>query len=198
LHRLTALPLTEEGRWRIVPMSEPAAAYLQEWREYMPTLEAAANGLLLSWIGKLPGLAVRLSLVLEMLWRCGDKPSEPEPAEIGGEAVQQATRLLYLYMLPMARRCFGDAATPQHERDAAALARWILAHHPVPERVNARELRQAGALTTKEAARYDKALAELTETGVVRPAFTRSGDVPGRPRKDYEVNPKLFGKTLNA
>jgi hypothetical protein len=59
--------------------------------------------------------------------------------------------------------------------------------------VNARVLRHAGVLNTKESARYDAALAELEAAGWLRPHPGRSGDSTGRRRKDWEVNPRLGG-----
>jgi hypothetical protein len=100
-----------------------------------------------------------------------------------------AMGFLESYACPMARRCFGDAALPQAERDAVALAKWIRRNRP--ETVNARQLRQAGAIPTREAERYDAALAELEAAGWVRQAFTRAGDHAGRRRKDWTINPGL-------
>jgi hypothetical protein len=194
LRQLASLSLSGSGEWTVVPMAEPAADVLQQWREYVAGLEAGAGGLLLSWIGKLHGMAVRLALIIEYLWWCGDRPGEPEPSQISEAAVRSATWLLDQYALPMARRCFGDAAVPQAERDAVMLARWLATRTPLSERVNARDLRKAGALSTKEAARYDKALEELTEAAWLRPAPGRAGLQPGRQRKDYEINPALHAR----
>jgi len=192
LERLRSLPFDtdEEGkqRWRLVPFSAEAAARMQEWRERVAGWEPEAHGLLLSWMGKLPGMAARLALVLEYLWWCGDRPEEQEPAEVGERAMLAALDLLEGYFLPMTRRAFGDAALPEAERDAIALARWIRANDP--ETVNARALRHAGAMPTREPERYDAALKELHDAGWVRPAPSkRSG--PGRKPKDWEVSPAI-------
>jgi hypothetical protein len=89
----------------------------------------------------------------------------------------------------MARRAFGEAALLQADRDAIALARWLHARAPMSETVNARELRHADALPTREAERYDRALAELEAAGWLRPAPRPPS--AGRPCKDWLVNPKL-------
>jgi hypothetical protein len=89
----------------------------------------------------------------------------------------------------MARRTFGEAAMPRSDRDAVSLARWLLAQTPLPAVVNARDLRHADALPTREADRYDAALAELVLAGWLKSARPRSG--PGRTRKDFLVNPSL-------
>lgn len=191
LDRLRRLPfafgLDHEEVAAVVPFAEPAAELTQQWREAAAAMENEASGLLLSWLGKLPGMAARLALVLEYLRWCGDRQSEAEPETVSGEAMAAALDFLESYALPMARRCFGDAALPQAERDAVALAKWIRRNRPGA--VNARELRHAGAIPTREAERYDAALAELEAAGWVRPAPASAG--PGRRRKDWSVNPAV-------
>jgi hypothetical protein len=177
-----------------LPFAPAAADQLQGWREDVAGMEGGAAGLFLSWLGKLPGFAVRLALVLEFLRWSGLSAGAPEPGEVGEAATMAALGLLEGYFVPMARRAFGDAAWPEAERDAAALARWIAAQRPVPERVNARELRHKAVVGAKEATRFDRALAELAEAGWVRPAPDRAGDTAGRARKDWEVNPALGGR----
>lgn len=66
------------------------------------------------------------------------------------------------------------------------------ARRQLPDR-DARQLRHAGALPTREPGRYDAALAELAEAGWVREAPDRAGERPGRRRKDWAVNPALAG-----
>jgi hypothetical protein len=42
----------------------------------------------------------------------------------------------------MARRVFSEAALPRAERDTRAIARWLIRQNPVPDIVNARDLRR--------------------------------------------------------
>jgi hypothetical protein len=163
---------------RVLPFAPDAADDLQAWRERVADLEDAAAGLFLSWLDKLPGMAVRLALVLELLWWCADAMGGREPESVSRDALRAALRLLEGYALPMARRAFGEAALPQADRDAVALARWLRAREPMPATVNARDLRHADALPTRKPARYDRALAELDAAGWVRPAPRQ----PGRAR----------------
>lgn len=89
----------------------------------MRALKAKAEGLLLSFIGKLPGLAVRLSLVLSFLdWAEED---ETQGQCITIETLTRATDLVSGYILPMARRAYADAATPKAERAARRLLATI-------------------------------------------------------------------------
>ena len=156
----------------------------------MAETEAGSSGLFLSWLGKLPGMAVRLAVVIELLWWSATGMATPEPASISLRATEAALAFLEAYAVPMARRAFGEAALPQADRDAMALARWLHARDPMPEMVNARELRHADALPTRAADRYDAALAELEAAGWLR-APPRQPGVPGRQRKDWLVNPML-------
>jgi len=95
----------------------------------------------LSWLGKLPGFCVRLAVILQHLEWCWDGRSAP-PDRIGMAGVASAADFLEKYAVPMARRVFGEAALPQSERDAHAIARWLLKQEPVPEIVNERDLRR--------------------------------------------------------
>ena len=156
----------EFGNRIALRFDETAASALQEYRKQVATAEAEASGLYLSWLGKLPGVAVRLAVMFEHLYWCGDNEHEAPPDSISERAAVAAIAFLDRYAAPMARRCFGEAALPQVDIDARALARWIKEHSP--STINARDLRRAGALSTKDAARYDAAIAELEAAGWLR------------------------------
>jgi hypothetical protein len=193
LERLFAL---EEQRDRsgdrlCLRFSEPAAAAIQNWREQVADDEAGVSGLFLSWMGKLAGMAVRIATILEHLFWVGDHENSAQPTMVSERATVAAIALLADYAVPMARRCFGEAALPQVDRDAIALARWIGAQAELPQTLNARALRKATVLSTKDAQRYDAALEELGDAGWIRPAPARAGTSVGRKRKDWMVNPKL-------
>ncbi|MDH3665280.1 MAG: YfjI family protein, partial [Alphaproteobacteria bacterium] len=179
----------------VVSFAPDAVDRLQAWRERVADYETAASGLFMSWLGKLPGYAVRLAMIFELLWWCGDlseltELSEPE--QISEQAIEAAVTFLESYCLPMARRCFMDASLPEVERDARMLARWIMRQKPETTLINARELRQKHAIPGKvSASRYDEALSELAEAGWVRETPTRAGPFLGRKRKDWSVSPLL-------
>ena len=192
LRRLEALPwLPPEAA--TLPFSGTAADDMQAWREEAAALEADATGLFLSWLGKLPGFAVRLAVVFSHIaWLAEDDGTEP-PANVDGDAIARACGFLSAYAVPMARRVFGAAALPEAERDARRLARWYLRQAVRPETLNAKALRRmAGGPNIPTAERMDAALVELAAAGWCRQAPTRAGDLPGRTRKDWAVNPALF------
>jgi hypothetical protein len=173
----------------MLPFAPAAADALQEYRVQVAGLESDASGLFCSWIGKLPGVAVRLATVLEHLYWIGDREGGLPPQEITERAAVAAIACLDGYALPMARRAFGDAGQPQADRDAVAIARWIMAQTQQLETVNVRHLRRMHAPIGREADRYDAAFAELYGAGWVRPvvqaAFSRQR------AKDWSINPRL-------
>jgi hypothetical protein len=175
-----------------IPLSGEASDLLQQWREEVAEKEKLASGLFLSWLGKLPGMAIRIALILEHLWWVGTRMTANPPETVTTAAVTAAIAYLDGYAIPMARRAFGDAAMPQVVKDAAAIARWLLDHEKLPTVINARAIRKAAVVpASKDVERYDAALAELGEAGWLREAPARAGQNPGRRRKDWQVSPKL-------
>jgi Protein of unknown function (DUF3987) len=172
--------------------TERAATALQEYRTQVAGAETEATGLYLSWLGKLPGMAVRLALIFEHLHWCGDKEEEAAPDLISETAIVAAIAFLDEYATPMARRCFGEAVLPQLDVDARVLARSII-DNPETCTVNSRDLRRARILPAKaDVARYEAALAELETAGWLRPAASaQHGKWGRRRRKDWDINPKL-------
>jgi hypothetical protein len=179
---------------KVLPFAETAAETIQEWRVQVAAMEEGVEGLFCSWLGKLPGMAVRLAVVLEHLWWCAEKQPNPFPAAISERAAVAAIGFLEAYAIPMARRAFGDAARSQPERDAITLVKWLADSadsERLPGAVNARELRHIGVLPEKNPVRYEAALARLEGLNWVRPAPARQGENKGRPRKDWAINPRL-------
>jgi hypothetical protein len=191
LMRLRLLDWREMPDPAVVPFSPSAAAAIQEWRCDVATIEGESSGLMLSWVGKLPGLAVRLALILEFLTWSEAPEGTAEPTEIGERATIAAITFLSEFALPMARRTLGAAALPEAEKDARRLARWLVRRNPVPAIVNSRALRHMGdGPGIPSAERMDAALVELHAAEWVRPAPVRSGGI-GRQRKDWHVNPGI-------
>nr|WP_294556277.1 DUF3987 domain-containing protein [uncultured Rhodopila sp.] len=192
LRRLRELPMPDNEPV-VLPFTDDAVAALQVWRHDVKSMEDDAGGLLQSWIGKLPGIAVRLATIFaHMKWML-IPDGTPAPERITADDLTPAVGFLASYALPMARRAFGEAALPEAERDARRLARWYLkCPAPRPEVLNARELRRKAngpGITTSK--RIEAALEELAELGFVQPAPTREGATKGRQRADWTVNPAI-------
>src|SRR5215469_3969045 len=92
------------------------------------------------------GAALRLALVLEMMWWCSEEGMAPPPSAVSARAFAAAASLVGDYFVPMAERVYGDAAASREDRNAATLARWIMREHPAEVHVRRlqREVRLPG------------------------------------------------------
>jgi hypothetical protein len=114
----------------LVPLADDALVLLEEFAQGIQERQATAGGLMRSALGKARGLALRLSLVVELLWWCGQQGMAPAPKQITARAFAAAAHLLDDYFLPMADRVYGDDAASLRDRNAATLARWIVRDKP--------------------------------------------------------------------
>lgn len=190
--RLLALkmPGDEGGTKRpwFVQFSEDARCLLDDFRQTARGWEAEAEGLLLSFTGKLPGLAVRLSLILAYLdWAGGAAES---PSEITQDHFRRAAHFVEAYVLPMARRAYADASTPKPERAALRLAS-IIQDQGLRSFSTRDVLRlQRNGLGTKTD--LDPALILLEEAQIIRNLPEAPNPQGGRPPRRYGVNPALW------
>ena len=190
--RLAALRMDEDQDGNLVPriirLSPEAADLFTSWWTNEATVnETQAGGMFKSHLGKLPGILLRLSLILEYLW--WSVTDEREPVQVGEAAVASAAHLIEDYYRPMAVRAFGEAALPAEERNAATIGRRIIAKRL--GRINAAEIRRKWKLPGLR--KYDQvkaALQVLEEANWISPVGVSKG---GRPPSDYAVNPRLVG-----
>ena len=172
----------------IMPLEAKAADIFEAWIAENDAEVRDAAGLYASFVGKARGLTLRLALVLEML-RWADAGGR-EPNGVSVVSLVNALTLVNDFLKPHARRVFGDAALPAVEKDAAALARFVV--KTAAERINARDVQRNSALPTlKTKEDVEAAIQALSEAGWLREAPTRRGDAPGRQRKDHLVNPAV-------
>lgn len=177
----------------VVPVVSVALPAIEEFGREMQRLQNWASGLLRSAYGKARGLALRLSLVLEYLWWCGlDEISMP-PSEISERAVAAGIGLVGQYFMSMAERVYGDAAVPEEERGASALARWILSQAAFPKSINVRQVQRLKLPALRESEKVKAAINVMIDANWLMPAPRRAGGSPGRQRADYAVNPRLKG-----
>jgi hypothetical protein len=169
-------------------LSEGAENEIEAFAAEMKRRAEEASGIFAGSLGKARGHVLRLSLVLEHLWWCGEMVTR-EPTSVNEKAVLAAAGLVDGYFIPMAERVYGDAAIPVSERGAMTLARHIRKVGLVE--FNARELRREIGGRLREAAAMEDACQALVEAGLVRPRFTRAGHRRGREARNYEVNPAL-------
>lgn len=173
----------------ILPLTDAAADLFEKWASEQANDADDAGPLYKGTVGKLPGMVLRLSLVIEYL-RWAQAGGE-EPREVSHWSLASALELADGYIKPMALRVYGDAALPPVERNAATLARYILKHRP--NRVNAGDIRRHWRLPgLKTAEAVKDAMDWLVDADWLRPAPVRSGDTPGRQRSDFLINPALL------
>jgi hypothetical protein len=190
LDRLRMLDLVPASRPLMVPLADDAVPLIAEFGRDMQARQAEAGGLMLSALGKARGTALRLSLVLEYLWWCGDEGMSPPPVTITARAFTAGAHLVADYLIPMAERVYGDAAARPEDRNAATLARWIVKNRPAEVYVRKlqREMRLPG-LSTAEA--IHGAARVLLEAGWLMPPDGATG-FQQRQRAAYPVNPMVW------
>jgi hypothetical protein len=155
----------------------------------MQARQLDATSLLRSALGKARGQALRLSLVLEFLWWCGEPGVAPPPTRIGARAFAAAEVLITEYFTPMAARAYGGAESTVCERNAAVLARWIVSTRS--EELHPRHLQREVRLPGLRTAEQIREAAEiLVGTGWLYSPHQPSKFGP-RPRICYRINPRL-------
>jgi hypothetical protein len=171
------VPLTTEGRGR-----------MERFARDMQSRQQNAGPLLRAAFGKARGQALRLSLVLELLWWCGADGFAPPPTRISPRAFAAAAALIGDYFLAMAARVYGEV-TPLAHRNAAILARWILEARP--KELHIRHLQREGRLPgLSKAGQIHEAAGVLVTAGWLRPPVPNTCFGP-RVRIAYSVNPQL-------
>ena len=175
----------------IVRLDEIARVDLENFGREMQARQEAAGGLMRSAFAKARGLAVRIALVLEYLWWCGQAGTAGPPSKIGRAAFLSGCGFVAGYLMPMAERAYGDAATRREDRDAATLARWIVRTKAAEVHVRTlqREVRLPG-LDTAET--IHAVAAVLQDAGWLLPPAAGGDHQRGRRRAAYPVNPRVF------
>ena len=193
LARLLALDLVtdenDEARPWYIPFTDEARVLMDDFRKAARDWEAGAEGLMLSFVGKLPGMAARLALVLGFLDWAADGAEEPR--EITHQHFGRAAHLLEIYLLPMARRAYTDAATPKAERAARRLVAII--REQGWQRFASRDVLRLDRSGLGTKGELDPALALLEDGDCIRPIEPSANPQGGRPQRQFLVNPALQG-----
>lgn len=151
-----------------VPLLEAACRSLEDFGCTMQQDQTLTSGLLRSAFGKARGLALRLSLVLEMLWWAASEGISAPPTVISEEAFLGAAMLVAEYFMPMAARVYGDAAASETDRKATTVAKWIVKENAkeVYVRHLQREVRLPGLKTADDM--HEAAYAQAMTEGRIR------------------------------
>ncbi len=128
LDRLRELDLqpSDPPRPTLVPLTNDGRALIECFARRMQDQQRGASALFQAALGKARGQVLRLALVLEFLWWCGQDGNLPPPTRVSPHAVAVAAELISEYFLPMAERVYADTPRSMWHRSAATLARWIL------------------------------------------------------------------------
>lgn len=194
LRLLDMAPAVEPGgvlQPLLVPLSDAARQHLVQFSREMQHEQENAGALMRSALGKARGLVLRLSLVFELLWWCGNDGMEPPPNVVSERALLAAATFVSDYVIPMGQRVYGDAAASEADRNAATLARWIARQRP--NEVHVRHLqRQVRLPGLREAEAIHGAAKTLLEAGWLTPPPASEGRFQQRSRAAYPVNPRLL------
>ncbi len=193
LRRLWSLKMIEDGegssRPFLLPFSEEACKVMDSVRRDVREIEKEATGLMLSFLGKGPGLVARLALVLTLMdWASGEV--EKEPRRIEADAVYRAAIFLCGYLWPMAWRAYGAASASPKERAAHRLLGLI--RKEGLRGFSTREILRMNRADLGSSERLEPALSALEEGDVIRPAPGGKPAAKGRPERRYFVNPAIF------
>lgn len=179
---------------KFVRFTEEAQQAVDEFRRKVRNWESDVDGLLLSVIGKLPGLSIRLSLVFTLL-RWADDTHE-EPNEIDAAEYHKATEFVENYLLPMAKRAYGSTSFTMKERAGRCLLKLLLKKGW--NRFSSREVRriQSSGLASQE--QIDMGIAVLERADIIRSVDTTSSRKGGRPQRLFDINPLIHIKDHSA
>jgi hypothetical protein len=171
-------------------LDDKAFALFDEQRQEAMQQARAASSLAGGWHGKNPGRALRIALVFELLGWAARSDGVPVPTTVSADAVVRAGGFID-YAAAMFERMITGLAIGRAEADAAQIARHVLANARAspPYALNERSLYQrAGFSWARDAERRADALAVLSEAAWLR---RPQSDGHGRPRGDWQVNPRL-------
>lgn len=179
---------TGAKRPRLVHFTEEARCLLDEFRQKARVWENGAEGLLLSFVGKLSGLTIRISLILALLdWAAGEAET---PHEISQDHFGRAAHFVETYVLPMARRAYADGSTPKAERAARRLVSIIQEQGWRSFTTGDIFRLERAGLSAK--AEIDPALSLLEDAHIIRAIHQPAKAQGGRPARLFGVNPALW------
>ena len=178
-----------EAHPKILLFTEKAKDQLDEFRDKVRVLEGSAEGLMLSFLGKMPGLSIRLSLILAFLDFAAE--SAERPREITPDHYGRAAYLVERYIMPTATRAYAGASVPEVERSALRLIALI--HGKQSLQFSSRKVLRGEHAGLHPSEKLDPVVRRLKEADCIRQVEIPAGPNGGRPEKRYLVSPSLFG-----
>lgn len=195
LRRLWKLDLSD-GKPVALPVSARSIHKFEEWVDLKKrAAEADEDGVWGQWLGKQGGVALRLALVLELLWWAADAPAADTagPTKISAAALTAAMKFIDTYAAPMAALTLVNAARPVEDQNATRLLRMLV--NKGDDQFNARLVGRgshgpAGRLS--QPSDMAAACEVLVAAKLIRHVGERADGKAGRRPSVYEVNPFLL------
>jgi len=178
---LRRLALLEER----IPLSQPAAAAFEGFRELIHGDTEALEGRARDWWAKAPAHILRLAGTLTYIEWAIDGGQEPK--QILSEYIMSAAALVMDYFWPHARACLRQIGLAQHNADARRVLRWTKANRK--QQVSREEARREALTRQQDADGTEAILNYLERAGWLKRQVTATG---GRPATRWDVNPRLL------
>lgn len=192
ISRLLSLEMSTDGQghqqpW-MVPFENSAQDAVDRFRQSVRNWEEEAEGLLLSYLGKLPGIAVRLSLVIALMeWASGETSLADK---VTLDHFERAALLVESYLVPMTRRAYAEQSGGPAQKSARALVALIRGEAWTS--FTAREVRRKQRSHLQSMEVINQALKILETDDLIRPVECQANPKGGAPKRIYSVNPVIF------
>jgi hypothetical protein len=181
-----------------IPLSQEAVERFEEYRRHVDKMKRALDGVERQWLVKSEAQVLRLAGALTYftwaftLGMSGTNglamiTADLEPREIGEEFMSAAIRLTRDYFWPHARAALRQIGLTDRHRNARRVLRWVAAHRK--QEVSREDIRRDALGQSLDAEQTQELIDALVKWGWLREDSTRT---PGRTRRRWLVNPKLF------
>jgi len=188
MHRLEPA-IDEHGAQRpyFLHLDDDAQTALHEFRIQCRAWEGETTGLMKSHIGKLPGLSVRVALVLAVLdWAASD--GAMQLSGINNAHIGRACHYVGGHLRNHAFRAYGAASVPLEIRNARRIAEIIQIKRLTV--IRSREIQRMRLAGLQTASDIRPVLAVLIDADWIAPVPNTGRG--GRPAKEFAVNPKTW------
>lgn len=172
----------------IVRFHMGANAKLTDLRQQVREMESEEEGLAKSFLGKVPGLTIRVALVLAYINAAAN--SADFPLELSVSDFDAARSFTVDYVLPMVRRSYEMASVSQVER-AARKVLWLAKTNGWTN-FRASKIKRLGRTGLTDDKDLGAALSMLVAADWIKEEHTPPTVKGGRPTLTYHVNPRLF------
>lgn len=176
----------------IIEFEEAAREALHSFRQDCRTWEGEAEGKMKSHIGKLPGLAVRVSLILALL-DCATDDFAPDLEVISEQHIARATLLVGSYMKAHMERVLATSSVPKERQAANKIGSIIRREHLLE--LSTRDIQRRGLAGLRSASEIGPAIEVLLAADWLR-AKPQNGK--GRPNRQFFVNPRVHNPEVYA